>query len=132
MMDKKKIRLMTRTAIYDKKFGRKDLKIAGYYRKDYVSLNVWISAIWLTIGYLLFASLILLSWGDSIVEGITFLKLLVIIVVAAAVYLSILIAYGIGISSYYKGRYNHAKRRVKWYMRNLSRIEKMNLKKEND
>ena len=34
MLDKRKIRLMTKAAIYEKKYGEEDVKIAGYYKKD--------------------------------------------------------------------------------------------------
>ena len=39
MLDKRKIRLMTRAAIYEKNYGEEDFKISSYYKKDYSSLN---------------------------------------------------------------------------------------------
>ena len=38
MLDKRKIRLMTRAAIYEKNYGEEDFKISSYYKKDYSSL----------------------------------------------------------------------------------------------
>ena len=57
MLDQKKIRLMTRAAIYEKENGEEDLKITSYYQKDYSSLNTWITLIWITIGFVLAAGL---------------------------------------------------------------------------
>ena len=53
MLDKRKIRLMTKMAIYEKEYGEEDIKISGYYKKDYSSLNTWITLIWITVGYLM-------------------------------------------------------------------------------
>ena len=51
MLDKRKIRLMTRAAIYEKNYGEEDFKISSYYKKDYSSLNTWVTLIWITVGY---------------------------------------------------------------------------------
>ena len=130
MLDKRKIRLMTRAAVYERKYGEKDLKIAGYYQKDYVSLNVRITLIWVTIGYFLTAALLFMSCGESLIEGITFPRMVFLAAVALGVYLSMLIIFGIGAGTYYKKRHTEAKQRVKKYMRDLSRLEKMAHKKE--
>ena len=50
MLDKDRIRLMTKMSIYEKNH-KDDFKIADYYRKDYASLKRWITLIWVTIGY---------------------------------------------------------------------------------
>ena len=56
MLDKDRIRLMTKMSIYEKNH-KDDFKIADYYRKDYASLKRWITLIWVTIGYaILFVS----------------------------------------------------------------------------
>lgn len=130
MLDKRKIRLMTRAAIYDKTHGEEDLKITGYYQKDYVSLNVWITLIWLTVGYGLTAALLFAGCGEILIEGITIARLLIIAAVILAVYLSLVVVFAIGAGSFYKKKHTQAKQRVKKYMRDLSRMEKMNHKKE--
>ena len=44
MLDKDRIRLMTKMSIYGKNH-KDDFKIADYYRKDYASLKTWITLI---------------------------------------------------------------------------------------
>ena len=39
MLDEKKVKLMTRMALYEEQQGREDLKVSAYYRKDYTSLH---------------------------------------------------------------------------------------------
>lgn len=42
MVDKRKIRIMTGLAVYDKHYGRKDRLIEGHYRRDYIyKKNCW-------------------------------------------------------------------------------------------
>ena len=130
MLDKRKIRLMTRAAIYEKKYGEEDLKITGYYQKDYVSLNVWITLIWMTIGYGMTAALLFVGCGESVVEGITITRMLIIAAVVLGIYLTLVIIFAIGAGSFYRKRHMRAKQRMKKYMRDLSRMEKMNHKKE--
>ena len=132
MLDKRKIRLMTKMAIYEKKYGEEDIKISGYYKKDYSSLNTWITLIWVSAGYLLAAALLVLCGADAILEGLTFLKLLVLIAIAAGAYFALLIIYGIGSGKFYRRKHTQAKQRVKKYYRDMSRLEKIYKKEYRD
>ena len=132
MLDKRKIRLMKKMAIYEKKYGEEDIKISGYYKKDYSSLNTWITLIWVSAGYLLAAALLVLCGADAILEGLTFLKLLVLIAIAAGAYFALLIIYGIGSGKFYRRKHTQAKQRVKKYYRDMSRLEKIYKKEYRD
>ena len=132
MLDKRKIRLKTKMAIYEKKYGEEDIKISGYYKKDYSSLNTWITLIWVSAGYLLAAALLVLCGADAILEGLTFLKLLVLIAIAAGAYFALLIIYGIGSGKFYRRKHTQAKQRVKKYYRDMSRLEKIYKKEYRD
>lgn len=131
MLDKKRIRLMTRTAIYEKNYSEEDIKISTYYKKDYASLNTWITLIWITVGYVLLTGLFLLCTADSVMEGLTIVKLIMLAAIALGFYLVLLIIYGIGAGNFYRKKHGRAKHRVKRYYRELSRLEKM-YKKEED
>lgn len=130
MIDKRKVRLMSRAAIYEKRYGEEDIRITGYYQKDYASLNTWITLIWITAGFLLVAGLLFLTGGEELLEGITFVKLLLLAAIALAAYLALMIIYGIGAGSFYRKKHIQAKQRMKKYIRDLSRLQRMNLKKE--
>ena len=130
MLDKRKIRLMTRASIYEKRYGEDDLKISGYYKKDYPSLNTWITLIWVTVGYAFLGGALFLCYGDILLEGITIMRLFLYAAVALGAYLVLLIIYGIGAGTFYSKKHARAKQRVKRYMRDISHLEKMNSKKE--
>ena len=129
MVDKRKIRLMTRVAIYEKEYGEEDVKISGYYKKDYSSLNTWITLIWITVGYVLLAGIVVLCYGQTLMESITVTQLIFFAAVALALYLALMIIYGIGSGNFYSKKHIRAKQRVKKYLRDLSRLEKMTRKR---
>ena len=130
MLDKRKIRLMTKAAVYEKEYGGEDFKITGYYKKDYASLNTWITLIWITAGYALFGGILFLCFGEALMEGITIMRLIFLAAVALALYLVLVILYGIGAGKKKKKKHIRAKQRVKKYLRDISRLEKMSEKKE--
>ena len=125
MIDEKRIRLMTKISIYEKKQAEEDLQISGYYRKDYTSLHVWITLIWVTIGYGIAVGLFAICTMEILLEGLTILKMLILMGIAVGLYIVILIAYGVGAAVFYRKKHKHAKENMKKYYRDLSRLQKM-------
>lgn len=130
MVDKKKVRLMTKAAVYDKKHSEEDLKISSYYKKDYASLNTWVTLIWITVGYVLAAALVVLCCSEMILEELTIRKLLFLAAAAVGAYLVLLVIYGIGAGIFYRAKHVKAKQRMKKYYRDLSRLEKIKKKEK--
>lgn len=130
MLDKRRIRLMARMSVYEKKYMRQDLKISTYYKKDYASLNTWITVLWITVGYAIAAGLFVFCNLDMLLKNLTINKLLLLVGIAVGVYLILLIIYCVCASNFYKGRHNRAKQRVKRYYRDLTRLEKMEIKEK--
>ena len=124
MLDKRKIRLMTKAAVYEKEYGEEDFKITGYYKKDYASLNTWITLIWITAGYVLLGGILFLCFGESLLEGITIMRLIFLAAVALALYLVLVILYGIGAGNFYSKKHIRAKQRVKKYLRDKRALKK--------
>lgn len=131
MLDKNKIRLMTKMSIYEKNHGEADFRISSYYRKDYASLKTWITLIWITIGYGILLGGLCIYLSNSLSINFTILKLILLLIVAAAGYAILLVVYGVGASNYYKRKHARAKLNTKRYYRNLSRLEKMYKKEKN-
>lgn len=122
---------MTRAAIYDKKCSEEDLKISGYYKKDYASLNTWITLIWITVGYVIAAGLFFFYNADRILDGLTLEKFFLLIAVALGVYLVLAAVYAIGAGIFYRNRHAESKERVIKYYRDLSRLERLYKKEKN-
>ena len=109
MLDKERIRLMTKMAAYENTLAPDDLKISSYYKKDYSSLNTLITAIWVTIGYAIAAGLVILCNVDAMLKDLTVAKLIIIAAVVVGAYIILLVAYCVCASSFYKSKHNKAK-----------------------
>ena len=55
MLNEDKVKLMTRMAMYEKKKGRKVMKMTKYFHSDYVSWNMIKTAISVTFAYAMIA-----------------------------------------------------------------------------
>jgi uncharacterized membrane protein YesL len=130
MLDKNRIRLMTKMAQYEKALAPEDLKISSYYKKDYVSLNTLITVIWITIGYIMVTGLVVVSNIDALLKNLTTSKFIIIASIGIGAYIVLLIVYCVCAGSFYKSRYNHSKQRVKRYYRDLSRLGKLYMKEK--
>lgn len=130
MLDKRRIRLMSRMAAYEKKYAEEDLKISTYYKKDYASLNTLISILWVSVGYIIVAALVVLCNLDAILKKLTVTKLVTMGGIAVGVYLILIIVCSVCAGSFYKSKYSKAKQRVKRYYRDLSRLGKMEVKEK--
>ena len=128
MLDKRKIRLMIKMSMYEKTEGREDFKISSYYKRDYVSMQRWLNVIWITIGYGILVLLFSICNLELLMKDLTISKLLILFAVAVIVYLILLIGYGGYASSFYKKKHTRAKQHMKKYYRDLSRLEKMDMK----
>ncbi len=130
MLDVRRIRLMARMAQYEKNDIRRDMKISTYYKKDYVSLNVLVTILWITAGYGILVALFAVCYMDELLENLTVKKMIFLGGAAGGGYVLLLILYIIGASIYYRGWHNRAKQRVKKYYRDLSRLGKMEVKEK--
>lgn len=122
MLNEKKIRLMTKIALFEKNEGKEDIKLDRYYRIDYISYQVVKTMVSVTIGYLL----ILLTAGiyraEYIIDNITTLHYKTIGMYVLFIYLFLIILYSFitGIVSYF--HYEKAKKKTKKYKKNLKTL----------
>ena len=125
MVNEKKVKLMTRMALYDAHDGKKDSILNEYYRKDYVSYHVITTLIWATFGYLLSLAL----WGVVAYEKIMnelnqkFLITLGIGVILG--YIAVIFLFGIISYGVYEKRHNDAQKRIKRYKRDMMRLRRL-------
>ena len=125
MLNEKRVKLMTRMAIYENRQGKEDFKINEYYQKDYVSLNTWKSIIWITIGYGMIVGAVMLIFLDQIFNVASLSGLLMIAGAIVGGYFVLAIATGTIAHYFYKKQYTEAKKRVKKFYNNLTRLGKM-------
>lgn len=125
MLNEKRLKLMTRMAIYESNDGKEDFKISEYYQKDYVSLNTWKSVIWITVGYAIIIGGILLIYLDKIFDVASISGLLIIAGAIIIGYLMTIVITGIIAHDFYKKKHIEARKRVKKFNNNLTRLGRM-------
>lgn len=131
MIDPKKVRLMTKLAVYEEGPGKKDLKINCYSKKTYVNIKQLESIIAITMAYIL--GMVLYCFGiytDIISRGLSF-PYQKYIVHAIILYFLLIIIDILCTRRYYTKVYEKMKKDIKQYDRNLYRLEKY-IQKEED
>ncbi|MBQ4362156.1 MAG: hypothetical protein II787_04470 [Lachnospiraceae bacterium] len=124
-MDRKKVAIMTRMAFYEQGDGPEDRRVCQYYKKDYASLHMWYSLIWLTVGYVLLVGALFFAFSDQLFNHTQlqfYIKAGAGIVI---VYLLLLLIYGIASRSLYSNRHKMCRSRLKGFMRDVIRLEKI-------
>ena len=89
MLDERKVKLMTKMALYEQKEGKEDFKVSAYYRKDYASVHTIYSILWMTVGYILLIVLIGFAAMDSLTANMT---LSVIVLLTGSIIIGYLLA----------------------------------------
>lgn len=130
MLNEERVRLMTKLAAYESTQGEEDIRISSYYRKDYTSLNTLITILWLTVGYAILALLVVLGNLELVMKNLAMNKIIILGAIVVGAYFVLVVIYGVCASSFYRGKYNKAKQRVKQYYRDLSRLGKLYMKEK--
>lgn len=125
MLDKRKIRLMTKLELYDRKQGAKDVRISDYNRKDYVGYHKLTTFLWVTFGYVLFWGLVAVSIMDDLMKNLTTGRVLFLILLAVIGYVVVISGYLVLAHRLYNKRHAQARKRMRGYNHGLIRLLKM-------
>ena len=107
MLDRSKVKLMTKLALYEQTQGKEDFKIR------------------VTVGYICVWMLILLAGFDLIVGHMSLLLMLIMMLVAVVGYVVILAIYAGVTSHVYNQKHKDARQRVKMYNHDLIKLLKL-------
>lgn len=125
MVNNRKVRLMTRLAIYEKEEGQEDIKLGKYYRRDFMRLRSLLNFVSVTVGYGLVAALWVIYHMDYIVANAVVLDYggivrEVIVTYALLVFVSLMFS-----TLYNRFFYNRSRRKLAKYFRMLRKIRSM-------
>ena len=110
MLNKEKIRLMTRTAIYEKREGKDDLKMNQYCSSDYVRFNMLKTLIGVTISVFLCSCIYLMCIAErDIFELIFKIDIEALARLLLTAYFLALVVYVIICLLYYPYKYSRAR-----------------------
>ncbi len=125
MLNTKKVRLMTRLAIYEKKEGREDIRLSKYYRTDYVRLHVLQTVVAVTIGYLLVLLMLGMYHSEYLIREAVNLDYKSMGLKILGGYIAVLTVYICASLIGYTIHYNHSRRKLSKYFKMLKKLSRM-------
>lgn len=125
MLDIKRVKLMTKLALYEETQGKKDFKVSEYYRKDYVGMHMICTFLWVTVGYVCLAGLLALAGMETVIAKMSVGFLITFMAVAVISYIAVLVIFLVITSRIYNKRHQDARHRVKMYNHDLIKLLKM-------
>ena len=99
MLDERKVKLMTKLALYEETHGKEDFKISSYYRKDYASLHVIYAFLSVSVGYVCLVGVLLLAGVENIMGNLSNGLIIFLFLIILAGYVGVVIVY-CGIASH--------------------------------
>ena len=125
MLNEEKVRIMNRLALYEKTDGRKYLPVSKYYRSDYIGLALIRNFFLVTIGYALVIGAIAVYYGEYLMDNIHKMDVMDLGLDIVIGYAVTMVVYTILTYIEYTIRYHKAKKSVRGYYEELTKLEKM-------
>lgn len=130
MINEEKVKIMDRLAVYEKQEGRKYLPVSKYYRSDYIGLALIKNFFLVTIGYGLILAVIAAYNLEYLLDNVHKMDLISLGVVVLGGYIGILVLYSVLTYIQYTVKYHKAKKSVKQYYTQLTKLEKIYTREE--
>ena len=130
MINEEKVKIMNRLAMDEKVEGRKYLPVSKYYRSDYIGLALIKNFFLVTIGYGLILAVAAAYNLEYLLDNIHKMNLITLGIGVLAGYLVILVFYSVLTYIQYTVKYHRAKKSVKKYYSELTRLEKIYSREE--
>ena len=130
MINEEKVKIMTKLAMYEQGKGRKYLPVSRYYRSDYIGLALIKNFFLVTIGYGLILAVIAAYNLEYLLDNVHKMDLISLGIVVLAGYIGVLAVYSVLTYIQYTVKYYNAKKSVKQYYTQLTRLEKIYTREE--
>ncbi|MBS6194685.1 MAG: hypothetical protein KH828_03775 [Clostridiales bacterium] len=124
MLDEKKIRLMTKLARYENGQGKEDMRIARYYRSDYLGIALFKNFFLASAGYGVILLLVCAYFSEYLLDNVHKMNLLLVGAGVIGGYIITLTVYSVVTYTICSLRYFKAKRSVKMYNQQLGELQK--------
>ena len=125
MVNEDKVKIMNRLAMYEHGEGRKYLPVSRYYRSDYIGLALIRNFFLVTIGYVLGLAGVAAYFSEYLMDNVNKINLVEVGIYIIVGYLIVLVVYSILTYIQYSVKYFRAKKSVREYYQDLTRLEKI-------
>ena len=125
MLNEEKVKIMSHLAMYEKGEGRRYLPVSRYYRSDYIGLALIKNFFLVTIGYVLGLAGVAAYFSEYLMDNVNKINLIAVGIYIVVGYVIVLVVYSILTYIQYSVKYHRAKKSVKEYYQDLTRLEKI-------
>ena len=125
MVNMRKVRLMTKLAIYEKSEGKEDIKLGKYFRRDYVRLKILNNIVAVTVGYLLVLAMVIAYQMEYLIKEAVNLDYIGMGKTILGVYIIVVTVYVMAAMVGYSLYYNYSRKKLAKYFRMLRRLRSM-------
>ena len=125
MVNMRKVRLMTKLAIYEKKEGKEDIKLGKYFRRDYVRLKVLHNIVAVTLGYILVLAMVVAYRMEYLIKEAVTLDYIGIGKTVLGVYIIVVTVYTMAAMVGYGLYYDYSRKKLAKYFRMLRRLRSL-------
>lgn len=122
VLNNKKIRVMTKLALYEQRNGKEDIRLGKYYKTDYVRLQVLKTVVSVTVGYALILLMIGIYNSEYIIRKAVTLNFVRIGQVILGFYIMVITVYAIGAIIGYSFQYDRSRKQLSKYYKSLRRL----------
>lgn len=130
MLNVKKIRLMTEMARYEEGKGKEEMRIAKYFRSDYLGIALFKNFILASIGYAVVVLLVAAYFSEYLLNNVHKMNLILLGVILVGSYIITITIYSVITYVKYSLKYSRAKRGVEAYDRKLEKLEALYRKED--
>lgn len=123
MVNEEKVLRMTKMASYEAKEGKKDKAVAGYFRGDYIGMQIMISFLVITMALLVVLGIYLCLNFEAVMAGIYSMDLVATGKKLLWIYLAALAVYLVMTYVVYLIRYEKAKKHLRVFLEYLNCLD---------
>jgi predicted Co/Zn/Cd cation transporter (cation efflux family) len=125
MLNEEKVKVMNKLAMYETREGKKYLPVSKFYRSDYIGQAMIKNFFLVTIGYVLILAAVAAYFGDYLLENIHKMDLVSLGTNVVVGYAVVLGAYSLLTYIQYSVKYHRAKKSVRNYYIDLTKLSKI-------
>ncbi len=122
MLNNKKIRTMTKLALYEQMDGKEDIRMGKYYKTDYVRLQVLKTVVNVTVGYILILVLIGMYKAEYIISNLVTFDFVRIGQYILGFYIMMMAVFVTGSILGYSLKYDKSRKDLSKYYKSLKKL----------
>ncbi len=123
MVNEEKVRMMTKLAIYEDGIGKQELKLAKYYKSDYIKYNMLKTVVITAVCYWMAVGLYALMNLQKLIDNLATMDYMRVLYILGAGFVIVLVGYAIFARIYYDRKYEAARPNIVIYNHFLKKME---------